>query len=127
MEKEQDPVILSRARSVRYSFHLSKTEGRADISFLKTKWGVGFGPRDCNNYQSGISIIPMSRLTEADLKWVHSAEYGGIGNKSLESGMVMEEPDIEIGAGVSSKGTCGAHCKFVGDYFSHKVPQEIIH
>ena len=34
-----------------------------------------------------------------------SAEYGGTGGKSIESGLVVEEPDIEIGAGVSSKGT----------------------
>lgn len=32
-----------------------------------------------------------------------SAEYGGSGGKSIESGMVVEEPDIEIGQGVSSK------------------------
>lgn len=32
-----------------------------------------------------------------------SAEYGGSGGKPIESGMVVEEPDIEIGAGVSSK------------------------
>lgn len=33
-----------------------------------------------------------------------TAEYGGTGGRSIESGMVVEEPDIEIGAGVSSKG-----------------------
>lgn len=33
-----------------------------------------------------------------------TAEYGGTGGKPIESGMVVEEPDIEIGAGVSSKG-----------------------
>jgi protein NRD1 len=73
-------------------------------SQLRTKWGVGFGPRDCSDYQTGISIIPIERLTEADRKWVVTAEYGGTGGQALESGMVLEEPDIEIGAGVSSKG-----------------------
>lgn len=34
-----------------------------------------------------------------------TAEYGGSGGKPIETGMVVEEPDIEIGAGVSSKGT----------------------
>ena len=34
-----------------------------------------------------------------------SAEYGGTGGKGIEPGLVVEEPDIEIGAGVSSKGT----------------------
>lgn len=33
-----------------------------------------------------------------------TAEYGGTGGKAIEQGMVVEEPDIEIGAGVSSKG-----------------------
>ena len=33
-----------------------------------------------------------------------TAEYGGTGGKQNEPGMVVEEPDIEIGAGVSSKG-----------------------
>lgn len=69
----------------------------------QTKWGVGFGPRECCDYQRGESIIPIHKLTEADLKWLHTAEYGGTGGRSLEGGMVLEEPDIEIGAGVSSK------------------------
>ena len=70
---------------------------------LRTRWGVGFGPRDCSDYQTGISVIPIERLTEADRKWMLTAEYGGTGGRSIESGMVVEEPDIEIGAGVSSK------------------------
>lgn len=70
----------------------------------QTRWGVGFGPRDCSDYQSGISCIPIERLTDADRKWMLSAEYGGTGGKSIEPYMVVEEPDIEIGAGVSSKG-----------------------
>lgn len=32
-----------------------------------------------------------------------SAEYGGSGGEPIQSGMVVEEPDIEIGQGVSSK------------------------
>lgn len=71
---------------------------------MQTRWGVGFGPRDCSDYQTGISVIPISRLTEADRKWALTAEYGGTGGRALEGGMVIEEPDIEIGAGVSSKG-----------------------
>ncbi|KAL4927808.1 Nrd1 complex RNA-binding subunit [Aspergillus undulatus] len=70
---------------------------------LRTRWGVGFGPRDCSDYQTGISIIPIERLTEADRKWMLTAEYGGTGGRQIESGMIVEEPDIEIGAGVSSK------------------------
>lgn len=33
-----------------------------------------------------------------------TAEYGGTGGVPIEGGMIVEEPDIEIGAGVSSKG-----------------------
>ena len=71
---------------------------------IQTRWGVGFGPRDCSDYQTGISVIPIDRLTDADRKWMLSAEYGGTGGKPIEAGIVVEEPDIEIGAGVSSKG-----------------------
>jgi protein NRD1 len=49
-------------------------------------------------------VIPIERLTDADRKWMLTAEYGGTGGKPIQSGMVVEEPDIEIGAGVSSKG-----------------------
>ncbi|KAI6780901.1 uncharacterized protein J7T54_007381 [Emericellopsis cladophorae] len=70
---------------------------------LRTRWGVGFGPRDCSDYSSGVSIIPVHRLTEADVKWMLTAPYGGSGGREIKTGLVVEEPDIEIGAGVSSK------------------------
>ncbi|KAM0199956.1 hypothetical protein ACHAPA_004330 [Fusarium lateritium] len=70
---------------------------------LRTRWGVGFGPRDCSDYQTGVSIIPIHKLTEADRKWMLTAPYGGSGGQPIESGLSVEEPDIEIGAGVSSK------------------------
>ncbi|KAK7747666.1 hypothetical protein SLS62_008992 [Diatrype stigma] len=70
---------------------------------FRTRWGVGFGPRDCSDYQTGISVIPINKLTEADRKWMLSAEFGGSGGRPIETGLVVEEPDIEIGAGVSSK------------------------
>ncbi|AOW29521.1 protein NRD1 [Candida albicans SC5314] len=70
---------------------------------LRTRWGVGFGPRDCCNYQHGISIIPIQRLTEADKNWIVHAQWGGTGGQPISSGMVVDEPDIEIGSGLSSK------------------------
>ncbi|EKG11296.1 hypothetical protein MPH_11641 [Macrophomina phaseolina MS6] len=85
MEKEKNPQVLNKAR--------------------QTRWGVGFGPRECSDYSTGISVIPIDRLTEADRKWVINSEYGGTGGRALETGLVIEEPDIEIGTGVSSKGT----------------------
>ncbi|CAN9338795.1 unnamed protein product [Alternaria alternata] len=83
MDTLQDPAAQSKAR--------------------QTRWGVGFGPRDCSDYTTGISVVPISRLTDADRKWALTAEHGGTGGRPLEGGMVIEEPDIEIGAGVSSK------------------------
>lgn len=70
---------------------------------LRLRWGVGFGPRDCCDYQHGISIIPIARLTDADKRWVINAEWGGTGGEPLIPGIVIDEPDIEIGKGVSSK------------------------
>lgn len=84
METMRDPYVLGKAR--------------------QTKWGVGFGPRECCDYATGISVIPIDTLTDADHKWMVSAEFGGTGGRPIESGLVVEEPDIEIGAGVSSKG-----------------------
>lgn len=84
------------ADKVRDGFEKMNRDG---ATVLRVKWGVGFGPRDCFDYYRGVSIIPVMRLTDADKKWSTSAEYGGTGGKPLEPGMVMEEPDIEIGAG----------------------------
>ena len=42
-----------------------------------------------------------------------SAEYGGTGGKPIVEYLCVEEPDIEIGAGVSSKGTL-----FLSHFFS---------
>lgn len=70
---------------------------------IQTRWGVGFGPRDCSDYSTGISVIPIHKLTDADRKWMLTAPYGGSGGRPIETGMCVEEPDIEIGAGVSSK------------------------
>ncbi|KAG9241286.1 hypothetical protein BJ878DRAFT_521489 [Calycina marina] len=78
-------------------------KNRNSDSQLRTRWGVGFGPRDCSDYQTGVSIIPLERLTDADRKWMLSADNGGTGGKPIITGMVVEEPDIEIGQGVSSK------------------------
>ena len=67
-------------------------------------WAVGFGPTQCADYNIGESIIPIELLTDADRKWMLNAEYGGTGGVQIKTGIVVEEPDIEIGAGPSSKG-----------------------
>ncbi|KAJ6000947.1 hypothetical protein N7481_001356 [Penicillium waksmanii] len=91
---------------------------------LPTRWGVGFGPRDCSDYETGISAILIDRFTNADRKWLLTAEYGGTGGCPIKSGMVVEEPEIEIGAGISSKaisrrianGTGGHHGRSSGGF-----------
>ncbi|POS83209.1 hypothetical protein EPUL_004778 [Erysiphe pulchra] len=93
--------MVSRADAVTAKDAMEKT--RMPESSLRTRWGVGFGPRDCSDYATGVSVIPISKLTDADRKWMLSAAYGGSGGAPIESGMIVEEPDIEIGQGVSSK------------------------
>ncbi|PNS14503.1 hypothetical protein CAC42_3789 [Sphaceloma murrayae] len=82
---------------------LSQRDPNLAAKARQTKWGVGFGPRDCCDYSNGESTIPIASLTEADIKWALTAEHGGTGGRDIVPGLVMEEPDIEIGAGVSSK------------------------
>ncbi|EGP89813.1 uncharacterized protein MYCGRDRAFT_18762, partial [Zymoseptoria tritici IPO323] len=99
--------MTTRAHALSAKATMEEMQSRNDKDVMnvarQTKWGVGFGPRECCDYARGESIIPIHKLTEADMKWLLTAEYGGTGGKSLEGGMVLEEPDIEIGAGVSSK------------------------
>ncbi|OLN86206.1 Rpb7-binding protein seb1 [Colletotrichum chlorophyti] len=93
--------MISRQDAVRAKEAMERANGEPQA--LRTRWGVGFGPRDCSDYQTGVSIIPIGKLTDADRKWLLTAEYGGSGGRPIEGGLVVEEPDIEIGAGVSSK------------------------
>lgn len=108
---EVQSVILNNAR--KHAFVKVYSRGEAEnvlLNFnkdgsspLRTRWGVGFGPRDCCDYQHGYSIIPMHRLTDADKKWCVQAQWGGTGGQPLQSGIAFEEPDIVVGEGVSSK------------------------
>jgi len=95
----------NHALSAKAGMEELQNRGDRDVMQIarQTKWGVGFGPRECCDYAKGESIIPVPKLTEADMKWLLTAEFGGTGGKPIEGGMVLEEPDIEIGAGVSSK------------------------
>lgn len=96
MERDRHPDSQLRVSQESYHFF-------SQANIKQTRWGVGFGPRECSDYQTGVSIIPIIKLTDADRKWMLTAEFGGTGGKPMESGMVVEEPDIEIGQGVSSK------------------------
>ena len=103
MERVRDPDVLARARQVSNKIMAYMNLPQVLTRSIQTKWGVGFGPRECCDYATGVSTIPIDTLTEADMKWVLGAEFGGTGGRQIESGLVFEEPDIEIGAGVSSK------------------------
>lgn len=99
--------MTTRAHALNARAGLEKLQAANDREVMniarQTKWGVGFGPRECCDYPRGESTIPINKLTDADMKWLLTAEYGGTGGQKVEGGMVLEEPDIEIGAGVSSK------------------------
>ena len=99
--------MTTRAHALNAKANMEKLQNNNDRYVhhvaRQTKWGVGFGPRECCDYQRGESVIPIWKLTDADVKWLLTAEYGGTGGRKVEAGMVLEEPDIEIGAGVSSK------------------------
>lgn len=101
-EDNRDPELQLRVGYHEISHRMPNFE-MLIMFFIQTRWGVGFGPRDCSDYSTGISVIPIHKLTEADRKWMLTAPYGGSGGRPIESGMCVEEPDIEIGAGVSSK------------------------
>lgn len=100
--KEGTEESRNQTLLLRVSIYPSPTL-RPELTVSETRWGVGFGPRDCSDYSTGISIIPIHKLTEADRKWMLTAPFGGSGGRAIETGMCVEEPDIEIGAGVSSK------------------------
>lgn len=108
---EVQSVILNNERRHAFVKVYSRAEAEQVLqafsvthpSGLRARWGVGFGPRDCCDYQTGVSTIPISRLTDADKRWVVSAQWGGTGGEPLRAGMFVEEPDIEVGHGVSSK------------------------
>ncbi|SCU95878.1 LAFA_0G02872g1_1 [Lachancea sp. 'fantastica'] len=108
---EVQSVILNSSRKHAFVKVYSRQEAENVLnnfnkdgsSPLRTRWGVGFGPRDCCDYQHGYSVIPLHRLTDADKKWTTHAEWGGTAGQPLQQGLAFEEPDIVVGEGVSSK------------------------
>ncbi|KAI0464733.1 hypothetical protein LJB42_002356 [Komagataella kurtzmanii] len=108
---EVQSVILNPGKKIAFVKVYSRQEAENVINnfvsqtntSLRTRWGVGYGPRDCCDYQRGVSIIPIDRLTDADRRWAVEAGWGGTGGEPLTGGQVFEEPDIEVGHGVSSK------------------------
>ncbi|CAI4218154.1 unnamed protein product [Parascedosporium putredinis] len=83
---------------------------------LRTRWGVGFGPRDCCDYETGISLIPIARLTEADRKWLLTAEYGT--DKGGAHGPKSSRPREDEFQGQNSPGQGHGHGR--GDRNRHR-------
>ncbi|CAG8498084.1 8428_t:CDS:2 [Racocetra persica] len=77
-------------------------KGKQNCKITVVRWGVGFGPKNCFDFDSGESLIPLNRLTETDRKWLFTSEKGGTGGRDIVGGIVVEEPDIVIGEGFSS-------------------------
>ena len=50
-----------------------------------------------------------------------TAEYGGTGGKDIVSGLIAEEPDIEIGAGVSSKGEHSLAAPYLATFLTFPI------
>ena len=71
---------------------------------MKTRWGVGFGPKQCFSFQDGSSTITISQLTDIDYEWLQNSKTGGTGGQPVVAGMVVDEPDIDVKqAGQSSR------------------------
>ncbi|CAG8614670.1 7602_t:CDS:10 [Ambispora leptoticha] len=86
---------------------------------LEVRWGVGFGPKECYNFKTGESIIPLVRLTETDKRWLKTSEVGGTGGRELIGGVAIEEPNIVIGEGPSSGSTNNPKRTFNAHFDDH--------
>ncbi|CAG8481588.1 3335_t:CDS:10 [Acaulospora morrowiae] len=90
-------------------------KGKQQCIISIVRWGVGFGPKDCFDFVSGESLIPLTRLTETDRKWLLTSKWGGTSGRPVIGGIVVEEPDIVIGEGFSS----GSGNKKLGPQFEN--------
>ncbi|CAG8561517.1 3003_t:CDS:10 [Ambispora gerdemannii] len=86
---------------------------------LEVRWGVGFGPKECYNFKTGESVIPLARLTETDKRWLKTSEVGGTGGRELIGGVAIEEPNIVIGEGPSSGSTNNPKRAFNAHFDDH--------
>ncbi|GJJ76898.1 protein NRD1 [Entomortierella parvispora] len=63
---------------------------------MKVGWGCGFGPRDCFDYSTGTSVIPLDKLTDTDRRWLSNSVVGGFGPmEPIRGGVRILEPNIE--------------------------------
>lgn len=86
--------MADRAQAERCKAELDRTSVQGDV--MKVGWGCGFGPRDCFDYTSGASMIPLDRLTDTDRRWLSNSVVGGFGpHEVIRGGVVIFEPNIE--------------------------------
>ncbi|CAJ0747453.1 24743_t:CDS:2, partial [Entrophospora sp. SA101] len=92
------------------------------VSVVTIRWALGFGPKDCFDYMNGESLIPITKLTETDKKWLVTSKQGGTGGRPVVGGVVVEEPDIVVGEGLS----CGSINKKMGYLFDNSKNDRIM-
>ncbi|KAF9311092.1 hypothetical protein BG003_007797 [Podila horticola] len=87
--------MADRAQAERCKAELDRTTVQGEV--MKVGWGCGFGPRDCFDYTSGTSVIPLDRLTDTDRRWLSNSVVGGFGpHEVIRGGVVIFEPNIEV-------------------------------
>ncbi|KAG0029350.1 hypothetical protein BGZ82_007992 [Podila clonocystis] len=86
--------MADRVQAERCKAELDRTTVQGEV--MKVGWGCGFGPRDCFDYTSGTSVIPLDRLTDTDRRWLSNSVAGGFGpHEVIRGGVVIFEPNIE--------------------------------
>lgn len=78
-----------------------QTLGNATIEGvqLQLKWAAGFGNKQQFDFTVGESILRINEMKEQEKRWVQTTARGG---GPLETGMAMEEPDVQIGSKIDS-------------------------
>ncbi|KAG0299759.1 hypothetical protein BGZ98_009779 [Dissophora globulifera] len=86
--------MADRAVAERCKVELDRTTVHGEV--MKVGWGCGFGPRDCFDYTTGASVIPLERLTDTDRRWLSQSVVGGFGlQEPIRGGVTIVEPNIE--------------------------------
>ncbi|KAJ3207162.1 hypothetical protein HDU67_007631, partial [Dinochytrium kinnereticum] len=60
-------------------------------ALLKVGWGCGFGPKNTFDYATGFNIVPISRMSESNKKWISTSNRGG---GPIQGSTVIEEPNV---------------------------------
>lgn len=85
-------VSRSSAEAAKRDLNQQQVQGET----MKVGWGCGFGPRDCFDYSTGTSVIPLDKLTDTDRRWLSNSIVGGFGQlEPIRGGVRILEPNIE--------------------------------